>query len=296
MTARRRLFTVKPSLPFLLPHKITSPSALVHKGDLSVHIAESLKEIKAAQALRYHIFYQNMSAKPHLIQKLARRDFDRYDRHCIHLILTTNEPDPSLPYACHLPDGRAVIGCYRLFHKQVSKKSVSFYSAHEFDLTPLLEKQEQGLNIIELGRSCVAPAYRTKKSIDLLWKGLGEIVAAHKIDALMGCASFEGRNPAAYAQALSYLNAYCLAPEDWRVKARARDYQSMALLPEAEIDRKAALKQMPPLLKGYLRCGCMVGDGAVIDKQFGTIDVHILMLMTMLDGKYKAKFAKDNIQ
>ena len=60
---------------------------------------------------------------------------------------------------------------------------------------------------------------------------------------------------------------------------------------------KAALKTMPPLIKGYLRLGAFIGDGAVIDRQFGTTDVLIIMPVEKIDPRYFDKFgAPDEVK
>ena len=44
------------------------------------------------------------------------------------------------------------------------------------------------------------------------------------------------------------------------------------------------------MIKGYLRLGAFVGDGAVIDHQFGTVDVCIIMPVEKIDPRYFAHF------
>jgi putative hemolysin len=122
-------------------------------------------------------------------------------------------------------------------------------------------------------------------------------VREHKVDVMIGCASFEGIDPAEHAMALSYLHHYARAPEDWRCAAHAHLHQSMDLLPKDKIDLKRALKAMPPLIKGYLRLGAFVGDGAVIDRQFGTTDVLIILPVEKIDPRYFEHFgAPDEVK
>jgi putative hemolysin len=86
--------------------------------------------------------------------------------------------------------------------------------------------------------------------------------------------------------ALSFLHHHALAPEEWRCQARDGLRVSMDRLPKEAIDPKAALKAIPPLVKGYLRLGAFVGDGAVIDRQFGTTDVLIVLPVEKIDPRY----------
>jgi putative hemolysin len=139
---------------------------------------------------------------------------------------------------------------------------------------------------MELGRSCVLKPYRNKRTVELLWHGLWTYVREHKVDVMIGCASFEGTDPAAHATALSFLHHNALAPSEWRCRAHEHLYVPMDRIGKDEIDAKAALKAMPPLIKGYLRLGAFVGDGAVIDRQFGTTDVLIILPVEKIDPRY----------
>ncbi len=103
---------------------------------------------------------------------------------------------------------------------------------------------------------------------------------------MIGCASFPGADPREHAMALSYLHHHCLAPPEWRCSAHGRLHRPMDLISKDQIDVKAALKGIPPLIKGYLRLGAFVGDGAVVDPQFGTTDVLIIMPVEKIDPRY----------
>ncbi len=60
----------------------------------------------------------------------------------------------------------------------------------------------------------------------------------------------------------------------------------MDLLAKEAVDAKAALRALPPLIKGYLRLGAHVGDGAVIDHQFGTTDVLVVLPVAAINQRY----------
>jgi putative hemolysin len=79
-------------------------------------------------------------------------------------------------------------------------------------------------------------------------------------------------------------------PQDLRVKARPELYVDMNRFPKDAIDPKEALHALPPLVKGYVRAGCTIGDGAVIDRQFGTTDVFIYLPLSAMDWRYKSRF------
>jgi putative hemolysin len=44
------------------------------------------------------------------------------------------------------------------------------------------------------------------------------------------------------------------------------------------------------MIKGYIRAGCSIGDGAVIDRQFGTTDVFIYLPLAKMDARYRSRF------
>ena len=110
-----------------------------------------------------------------------------------------------------------------------------------------------------------------------LWSGLASYVAAHEIDILFGVASFHGTDADALAGPLSLLHHRHLAPQELRVRARAEAFLAMDILPEDTLDRKAAMRAVPALIKAYLRLGGRVGEGAFIDHAFNTTDVCLIL-------------------
>lgn len=242
-------------------------------GGLDVRLAVSSAEIEAAQRLRYRVFYDEMGAKPTPEMAATGRDFDSHDEDWDHLLVI----DPKLGNG---PEG--VVGTYRLQRRE-SPKFKSFYSASEYDIAPF--KSFQG-NVMELGRSCVDAQYRTKMTMQTLWRGIASYVFAHNIDLMFGCASLPGTDPDALALPLSYLYHNHLAPEDFRPRALPEQFTEMNRIPAGEINPKRALVALPPLVKGYLRLGGFVGDGAVIDHQFNTTDVCVIVKTDLVTDKY----------
>lgn len=277
----------------LAPHPAASYGAL---GSLEVRLARSRADVRAAQRLRYRVFFEEMSAVPSVGAKLRRRDEDPYDRLCDHLLVVDRAP-PCASTARSWRQRRTppIVGTYRILRQHVAERHRGFYTQGEFDLAPLLAARRD-LEFMELGRSCVLASHRTKRTVELLWHGLWTYVREHRIDVMIGCASFEGIDPAAHALALSFLHKTALAPPQWRVQAHAARRQAMNLLPSEAIDTKAALKALPPLIKGYLRLGAYVGDGAVVDRQFGTTDVLIVLPVDRIDQRYFARFGAPDEQ
>ncbi|MEN9498462.1 MAG: hypothetical protein RIS83_281, partial [Pseudomonadota bacterium] len=140
--------------------------------------------------------------------------------------------------------------------------------------------------ILELGRSCVDVAYRSRGTLQLLWDAIAAYVFRHDIALMFGCASLPGTDLEALADQLTYLHAFHLAPEELRPRALPNRYVEMRRKDPDSINRKATLSALPPLIKGYLRLGGFVGDGAVLDEPFNTTDVAVVVKTDLVTRKY----------
>ncbi|HEY8260066.1 MAG TPA: GNAT family N-acyltransferase [Methylosinus sp.] len=275
------------AFPLLKPKKKKDSDLdrpLARLGTLEVRLASGKKEIRKAQRLRFKVFFRKGGAVPDAKAAITRRDADRFDKFCDHLIV--------IDHAARNRFGKIkpkVVGAYRLLRGDVAQKKGGFYSASEYDLAPLIARHP-GLRFLELGRSCVLEQYRGKRTIELLWRGILAYVRHHRIDAMIGCASFEGANPLAHAAALSFLSHYASADEDWRVSACRDLHVPMAMLAKEAVDARKAMNAMPPLIKGYLRVGAKFGDGAVVDRKFNTTDVFVVVKVAELDARYLEHF------
>ena len=248
-------------------------------GSLEVRLATTQREVKTAQKLRYKVFYEEMAAIPDLQAQISRRDRDAFDAICDHLLVIDHAARG------HLGEP-AIVGTYRLLRQDMAEASAAgFYSANEFDIAPLIERHAQ-LRFLELGRSCVLAPYRGKRTVELLWHGIWSYVLAHGIDVMIGCASLEGTDTSRLAVPLSFLHHHAKAPAPWRVAARLGRRVAMDMLPTEQLDAMTALRQMPPLLKGYLRLGAFIGDGAVVDRQFNTTDVLVVLPVSAINARY----------
>ncbi len=248
-----------------------------------MRLAATAQEVDAAQALRYRVFYDEMGAKPSPEALVSRRDRDRFDEYCDHLLVIDHGRGSG---------SEAIVGTYRLLRRSIAERQGGFYTATEFDITPLLAVEGE---LLELGRSCVEAAYRTRPTMQLLWRGIGEYCFRHDIKLMFGCASLPGTETRELAPALTYLHHYHLAPPALRARALPERYVAMDLLRLAEVDTEAAVAQivkratvsaLPPLIKGYLRLGALIGEGAVIDHEFGTTDVCIIVVTDRITDKY----------
>lgn len=259
---------------------------LAVSGLLEVRVAETESEIEAAQRLRYHVFYEEMSAVPTPEMRAQRRDFDKYDDICDHLLV--------VDHAVRDENGEAaVVATYRLLRGEVAAKHGGFYTSSEYDIAPMLKRQPPQTRFLELGRSCVLEKYRSKSiTMPLLWRGVLAYFSRYQIDVMFGCASLAGTDPEALALPLSYLHHFHRAPVGERVQARPELYVEMNRIPKEAINEKDGVRSLPPLVKGYVRAGAYVGDGAVIDRQFATTDVFIYFPVSRIDPRWRSHFAR----
>ena len=250
-------------------------------GKLGVRIARTAEEVRAAQALRYRVFFNEMGAMPDARAFATGLDADPYDAVADHLLV--------LDHA--LGEGAAaVVGTYRLIQKVGADAVGGFYSAAEYDLAAI---EAFPGRVLELGRSCVDAAYRGRVAMQLLWRGIAAYIAVQEIDLMFGCASLPGTDPDVLAEELTYLYGHHLAPPALRMRAVPGRYVDMRRRDPMTVDARRALQLLPPLIKGYLRLGGFVGDGAVIDEQFNTTDVAIIVKSDLLTDKYSKHYERD---
>jgi len=265
---------------------LASAEYYARAGAMEVRCARGEEEILAAQRLRYRTFYEEMNAEPTPEIQRERRDMDAYDRVCDHLLVIDHAR----------PSEDRVVGTYRMLRQEVAARHGGFYSAEEYDLSPLtgdgFKSAHMGSTgqLLELGRSCVHSDYRTRATISLLWKGISGYLHEHSIAYLFGCASLQGTDPDAMMLPLAYLYHEHRCPEEFLVRALPERHVPMNRMAREKIDVRAARRQLPPLIKGYLRLGCFIGDGAVVDYQFGTTDVFILLPVERVTKRYSQRF------
>lgn len=252
-------------------------------GPLEVRLTSRKRDVRRLQRLRYDVFYKQGGAVADIATRLTRRDRDGFDDICDHLMVVDRSMRP-------LTIGRPpVIGTYRLLRQDMAERHGGFYSAEEFDIAGLLRRQAAS-RFLELGRSCVLPNYRNRRTIELLWRGVWRYVQEQHVDVMIGCASFEGTDISRLARPLSFLHHFARAPEAWCAAAHPSRRVDMNRIPKQDISVKAAWHELPPLIKGYLRVGAFVGDGAVVDARFGTTDVLIIMPVSLISARYSGRF------
>ncbi len=234
--------------------------------------ARDRADVRAAQRLRYRVFAEEMGARlPCEPGAPAGHDVDRFDAFCEHLLVRTAS-------ASGAPG--EVVGTYRVLTPEASRRAGGLYSDTEFDLArvrPILGRA------VELGRSCVHPAWRAGGVVLALWAALGEFMLAHDLDTMIGCASVSLRDGGHHAASLwSKLRATHLAPEEWQVTPRLP-------LPLLRL-RQDLDVETPALIKGYLRCGAKVLGAPAWDPQFRTADLPLMMRFVDLPARYRRHF------
>lgn len=254
-------------------------TVMTRVNQLELRLVKDGPELDAAQALRFQVFYDEMGAVPSPAMQARQRDFDGFDAIADHLVVVDLERSTRFqPF---------VVGCYRLLREHVAAAAGGFYTAAEFDLAAV--KAPYG-EIMELGRSCTRQGYRDGMVVQLLWRGIADYLETYEVGMMLGCASLPGNDPDALAPILSYLHHRHLAPKELRPRAVAHRFVPTDRLPLERIDERQVLRDLPPLLKGYLRLGGMIGDGAVIDTQFNTTDVCLVLPTTIVRARAQRLF------
>jgi len=243
----------------------------------TVKIVETEDELRAAQALRYDVFVQELGGGGDMVDHVAGLERDRFDPFFDHMILSDTAA------------GR-VVGVYRLLRDDQARAAGQFYSEDEYDLTVL---KSSGRKLLELGRSCLHPDYRGGMAMYHLWSALASYVAEHGIEILFGVASFHGTDVDALAQPLSMLHQNHLAPPELRVRAREDSFQSMDLIAPGALDRRRAMVEIPSLIKAYLRLGGYVGEGAFVDRVFNTTDVCLVLDTARMNDRQRRLYSAE---
>jgi L-ornithine Nalpha-acyltransferase len=252
-------------------------------GSLEVRLATTKREILQVRKLRYGAFFQNRPSARDAGPAFVRRDVCRFDSVCDHLFVIDRA-------ALDKHNSPRVVGVYRMLRQDVARDNFGFYSAGEFEIEPLLARHPNK-RFLELGRSCVAPDYRGKRALELLWRGIWTYVRHHRIDALFGCASFVGIDPADHSAELSLLRYRAPTRAEWSVGAI--EGRGIDIAPLSAIDERLAdgARRLPPLLKGYWRIGAQFGGQAVVDAKFGTTDIFVILPVAEIEQRYIQYFS-----
>lgn len=254
----------------------------MHAPDFDVLVASGTDPaVAAAQQLRYDVFIDELGGDGPMVDHDSRREIDGFDRYSKHMLLLDRARGAQL--------GEQVVGVYRLMDSKSAASAGAFYSEREYDLSKL---RGCGKSLLELGRSCLHRDYRGGLAMYEMWSALSRYIAQVHSDVLFGTASFHGTDTAAIAPALSLLHHRHLAPSELRVEARA-PFSRMDLIAPEDLDRRAAMLQVPALIKAYLRLGGCVGQGAFLDHEFNTTDVCLILDVARMNIKQHNLYAQE---
>ena len=237
-----------------------------NKPRLEARFVRHAAELREAQRLRAAVFGAEYGVH---FDDPDGLDRDRFDAFCEHL----NVYDSA---------NGLLIATTRLLTREKARLAGSFYSAHEFDMTTL--EQLQG-RVLEIGRTCVHPDYRSGAAITVLWSALADYLLSQDFSYLLGCASISlrdgGHNFAAIMPELR---------EQHFVEPSLRVVPHRGLTIDAPAGEAKA--SLPPLLKAYLRMGCKIGGEACWDPEFHCADVFVILDVAALAGRYAQRFLK----
>jgi putative hemolysin len=235
--------------------------------------ADDIADVREAQRLRHRVFAVEMGARLDVAPGTpAGHDADRFDDHCAHLLVRA---------VSGVDASAQAVGTYRVLTPDAARRAGGFYSETEFDLSRLAPMRPR---MAELGRSCIAPAWRTGGTILVLWSALGEFMVRHGLDVAFGCASVPladgGRERV--ASLWRRLSALHLAPAE-------RQVVPFCPLPIEGL-RDDVDVVTPPLIKGYLRCGAELLGPPAWDADFDCADLPMLMTLGGLPQRHRRHF------
>ena len=215
--------------------------------------------------LRQKSFFKNSKTK--------QSDSDEYDKFCDHLVVIDKSVADDF-----------VVGTYRLLLKPKLLAKQRFYSESEFDISNLLASNKSTL--LEAGRSCVHEKYRDGRIIRLLWRGLATYIINNQVDLIFGCASFPSSNYKQFIKQLSYLYHYHKTPKSLSTRPVKKLRANFNIMNKNKIDIEREFRNLPPLIKAYIRVGAWIGPGAIVDSKFDTTDVLIVLNAKKILKKY----------
>ncbi len=258
---------------------------LARSGSLEARLAVTKKDVRRAQKLRYRAFFEEGGATPDPTARIIRRDVCRFDGVSDHLIVV----DRTLQHRDGSPQ---LVGVYRLLRQDVAERNFGFYSALEFDLDSLIACRPT-TRFLEVGRACTAPSHRGRRVLELLWRGLWAYARHHKMDAMIGCASLPGADPAMHARAIRALAAGSGDPS-WRVAPRPERSGALGKDEAAPpADPRGLMRVLPPLVKGYWRLGATFSPVPAVDRAFNTTDIFVVMPLADVERRYLQFFGFD---
>ena len=252
---------------------IKSKKLSFNHGSIELKIIDNTDQLMhKVKKLRYESFFGESDK--------VKYDSDEFDKLCDHLVAI----DKSI-------SDDYVVGTYRLLLKPKFVKSQKFYSQTEFNISKLTKKKS--LTLLEAGRSCVHKNYRDGSVIKLLWRGLATYIVKNQVDIVFGCASFPSSNHNLFRNQLSYLKHYHSSPKYLKTKPLWKLKVKFKTIDKKLLNSNEEFRKLPPLIKAYIRVGAFVGSGAIVDKEFDTTDVLIVLETKKMLKKYSKLYLKN---
>lgn len=262
-------------------------SVLARSGALEARLAVTKADVRRSQGLRFRVFFEEGGAAPSPASRLIRRDVCRFDSICDHLVVVDRN-------ALERDGSPQCVGVYRLLRQDVAERNFGFTSSSEFDVDSLVARQPS-TRFLEVGRACIAEGHRGARVLELLWRGLWAYARHHEMDAMIGCASLPGADPAAHAAAIRWLVASG-GDSAWSVMPRV---EAAGALDEGVgspvSDQRALLRALPPLVKGYWRLGATFSPVPVVDPTFGATDLFVVLPLRDIVARYLRYFGVEAV-
>ena len=244
-----------------------------NQGTIELKIIDDTDNlIHKVKKLRYESFFGE--------SEKTKYDSDEFDKLCDHLVAIDKSVSDDF-----------VVGTYRLLLKPKFVKSQRFYSQSEFNISKLTKAKS--LTLLEAGRSCVHKNYRDGKIIKLLWRGLATYIVKNKVDIVFGCASFPSSNHNLFRNQLSYLRHFHSSPHHLKTTPIKQLKVNFKPIKKKLLNSNEEFRKLPPLIKAYIRVGAFVGSGAIVDKEFDTTDVLIVLETKKMLKRYSNLYLKN---
>ncbi len=250
-------------------------------GSLTTRLAVTDQELLEAQRLRYEVFCEEFSARK-TSRPASQLEQEEHDLICDHLLVLENQ----------IPTQQKTVGTQRFLVKSANDKHLHFRSQSEFDLEALV-KNHPNKNFMELGRSCILEPYRSKRTMELMWHGTWAYAVQRNVDVMTGCASFYVQSLDEIKIALGFLSTLVSKKPEWQVNPTSERATSISQFESLVDNPKQAIRSLPPLIKGYLRLGANFSNHVVIDEDFGTIDIAVILPVENINPRYVNYYGAD---
>lgn len=242
----------------------------IHKAPYILKTADTSEELDAAFRLRAQVFFEE-SKNP----AIAEYDCDEFDSTCDHIVIQDERTG-------------TMVGTYRV---RSTRFHPDFYSAHEFDLAPILRVPGEKM---ELGRAAVHRDFRNGSVISILWRGIAKYALLSNANYLFGCSSVFTTSPLEAARYLTFLertgavaeSARTIPTQEFRMAGFQEAMQEVGKT-FGEADSEEIKNALPTLFMAYLKMGAKVCGEPALDRDFNCIDFLTLLDLEKLSRMFR---------